>query len=139
MHAVPALHLLAVAAYAGFQWTVQVVVYRQFPRVADFVPYERAHQRLVSRVVGPLFAAQLVTTTLLLAVRPGGLPWAYPLASGALLGVVLALTAFVAVPLHGRLGHGFDEAAWRRLLRADAARTAAATVNAALALVVALR
>ena len=132
-----ACHLLAVGAYAGFQWTVQGVVYRQFPLVADFAPYERAHQQLIARVVGPLFLAQLVTTGWLLVARPHGAGW--PVVSAALLLVVLGSTAGAAVPLHRRLGDGFDQAAWRQLLRVDGVRTAAATLNAAVALVIAVQ
>jgi hypothetical protein len=48
------VHLVLTAAYAGFQWTVQVLVYRQFPLVppAAFAAYEAAHQRRVGFVVG---------------------------------------------------------------------------------------
>jgi len=59
VHTAPMLLLTAAAAYAGFQWTVHVVVYRQFSAVppAAFGEYERLHQRRISYVVGPLFVA----------------------------------------------------------------------------------
>lgn len=140
--AVPGLvlaHLVAVSAYAGFQWTVQVVVYPQFGGVPApaFGAYEEAHQRRVSRVVGPLFAAQLLTTGALLVARPPGVPPAPVVVSAVLLAVVLATTALGAVPQHRRLSAGWDAAAHRSLLRADAVRVAAATANVATVVVLA--
>jgi hypothetical protein len=131
-----AVHLLVVGAYAGFQWTVRILVYPQFAAVppAGFAGYERAHQRLVSRVVGPLFAAQAVTTGWLLVDRPAGTPPALVLAAAGLFGALLLVTAVVAVPLHRRLDAGWDPAAHRRLLRADALRVALASAGALVAL-----
>ncbi|MGY1734605.1 DUF1772 domain-containing protein [Geodermatophilus sp. SYSU D00684] len=123
------VHLALTAAYAGFQWTVRALVYPQFAQVpaAAFPAYERAHQRRVSRVVGPLFAGQGVTTLWLLAARPDGVPLLPVLVGGACLAVVLGVTALLAVPLHRRLGAGFDAGAFGRLLRADTVRALAAT------------
>ena len=60
-------------AYAGFQLTVRTVVYPQFARVPAqaFPAYERAHQRLVTPLVGVLFGALAVTTAGLLSWAPG--------------------------------------------------------------------
>ncbi|SDF01325.1 hypothetical protein SAMN05660662_0697 [Blastococcus aurantiacus] len=129
------VHLALTAAYAGFQWTVRFLVYPQFAQVPAeaFAGYERSHQRLVSRVVGPLFAGQGVTTLLLLAVRPAEVPLPPVLAGAACLAVVLGVTAFLAVPLHRRLDGGWDLAAHRRLLRVDGLRVAAATAGTAAA------
>lgn len=129
------VHLVLSAAYAGFQWTVRFLVYPQFARVpADaFAAYERSHQRLVTRVVGPLFAGQGVTTLLLLAVRPDGVPLLPVLAGAACLAAVLGVTAFLAVPLHRRLDICWDPAAHRRLLVVDGLRVVAATAGTACA------
>ena len=131
-----ALHLAVVSAYAGFQWTVQVLVYRQFPAVPTpgFTAYELAHQRRVSYVVGPLFLGMLATTSVLVLERPGGAPVWAAVVSAVLLAVVLGVTVLAAVPAHGVLGRGFDAAAHRALLRADVARVVAATLDALLAL-----
>jgi hypothetical protein len=132
-----AVHLALTAAYAGFQWTVRALVYPQFALVppAVFPAYERRHQQRVSRVVGPLFAGQAVTTLWLLADRPEGTPLTPVLAGAACLAVVLAATALGAVPQHRRLGSAWDEAAFRRLLRVDSGRAVAATAGTAAALV----
>ena len=136
-----AAHLLATVAYAGFQATVQVLVYRQFPAVpADAFPaYEAAHSRRIVPLVGVLFGACAVTTVALLAVRPHGVPLGAIIASAALFAVVLGATALLAVPEHRRLGSGFDTDAFRRLLRADLIRTVAASANAAVAFVLLVR
>lgn len=131
----PVLHLALTAAYSGFQWTVRGVVYPQFAEVPGpgFPAYERRHQQRIGRVVGPLFAGQLVTTTWLLVAPPPGVPVPAVLAGAACLGAVLVLTGLGAVPQHRRLSGGWDGEAFRRLLRVDTARVAAATVGAAAA------
>jgi hypothetical protein len=129
------VHLVFAAGYAGFQWTVQVLVYPQFELVpaAAFAEYERAHQRRVSFVVGPLFAGLTVTTAGVVLLRPAGTPWWSAVLAVLLLAVILGVTAFLAVPLHGRLAAGFDAASYRRLLHVDLVRAGAATGEAALA------
>lgn len=123
-------YALAAAAYAGFQLTVRLVVYPQLARVpaeaaADF---ERAHQRLITPLVGVLFGALALATAALLVAGPRGTG----LAAAALFGGVLAATAFGAVPQHTTLSRGFDPAAHRRLLRWDTVRVALALAQLAL-------
>ncbi|WNV73879.1 DUF1772 domain-containing protein [Geodermatophilus sp. DSM 44513] len=131
-----AVHLALTAAYAGFQWTVRALVYPQFALVPPgaFTAYERRHQQRISWVVGPLFAGQGVTTLWLLAARPAGTPLLPVLAGAACLAVVLGATALGAVPLHRRLGDGWDGGAHQRLLRVDTLRAVAATAGTAAAL-----
>jgi hypothetical protein len=134
-------HLLSTAAYAGFQWTVHQVVYPQLRAVPEsaFIDYERSHQRRIGYVVGPLFAALVATTSLLWITRPVGTSALLAALSTAALLVVLGITGLLAVPLHRRLEAGWDLAAYRRLLRVDAWRSAAATANVVVAAVLALR
>lgn len=126
--------LAAGAGYAGFQWTVHLVVYRQFAAVpaAAFAAYERAHQRRISALVAPLFAALVLSTGWLLIDRPAVVPGWAAAAAALLVAVIIGMTAFGAVPLHRRLGAGWDPQAHRRLLRVDLVRTLAATGVAAL-------
>jgi hypothetical protein len=130
--------VVASALYTGFHWTIRVLAYPQFAQVpADaFVPYERNHQRLVSIAVGPLFAALVVTALAVLVDRPDGTPLWEPILGVGLVGVILAVTALVAVPLHGRLGTGFDLRTHRRLLAVDAVRLGAAALTTAVAVAV---
>ena len=131
MSSIVVAHLLFVGGYAGFQWTVRALVYPQFAAVppSSFAAYESSHSRLVARVVGPLFAGQLVTTGWLLVDRPAGVALPAPLVSAGCLAVVLGVTALAAVPQHRVLGAGFDRAAYARLLRADDVRVVAASMN----------
>jgi hypothetical protein len=130
------VHLVVVCGYAGFQWTVRVLVYPQFAAVppAGFAAYERTHQTRVARVVGPLFAGQAVTTGWLLVDRPAGTSLPGVLVAAALYGALLLATGLLAVPLHRRLDAGWDAAAHRRLLRVDALRVGLATAGAGVAL-----
>ena len=129
------LYLLVTSLYAGCQWTVQVVVYRQFPEVpVDAFPrYERLHQRRITYLVGPLFGALVLSTGWLGLDRPPTVPGWAPAVAAALLAVVLGATAFLAVPQHRRLGVAWDPVAYRALLRADLIRVIAATTSLALA------
>lgn len=140
MVGVPAVliaYLVSTAAYAGFQWTVQSVVYRQFPSVpsAAFADYERQHQRRITVVVGPLFAALAGCVGWLAIARPPTVGWwAVGLAAG-LLAIILGLTAFLAVPMHRRLSAGWDEPAYCRLIQVDLIRAITATAQVVLAVV----
>jgi len=129
------LNLAATSAYAGFQWTIRVVAYPQLAEVPPpaFVPYVTAYQRRVTYLVGPLFAA-LIVTAALVAVDGSVAAWGR-VATVLLLAVVLGATAFAAVPQHSRLGRGWDAGAHRALLRADTVRVAAATLDVVVALV----
>jgi hypothetical protein len=132
----PLGYALVAAGYAGFQLTIRAVVYPQFARVpgAAFPAYEGAHQRSVTPLVGVLFGALAVTTAglLLLGPRPAGA------AAAVLLAALLGITAFGAVPQHGRLARTFDGEAHRRLLRWDSLRVVIALAQVALGVTVVL-
>src|SRR4051812_4452962 len=123
--------LIATAGYLGFQWTIRVLVYPQFALVgaAEFAAYERSHQRLVSRAVGPLFAGLVVASAAVAARPPADAARGLVLSAGGLTALILAVTALFAVPLHRTLSAGFDRGAHRRLLAVDTVRLAAAGAN----------
>lgn len=126
-------YAMAAAAYGGFQWTVHVVLYRQFPLVpADRFPsYARGHRLRVAAIVGPLFlflgasAAVLAATTGVPAAGRAGAPLLYA--------TLLAVTFAGALPQHRRLARGWDAPAYAALLRWDAVRLLLATAQAGLA------
>ena len=130
-------NVVSTAAYLGFQATVRVVVYPQFAHVpaGTFAAYVVEHQRRITYLVGPLFAA-LVLTTAAAFVRTGESVPAVTLfvQAGAVL-TVLAATALLAVPEHRRLGAGWDVPAYRRLLHADTIRLIAALLACVAAVV----
>ncbi|MEP6563175.1 MAG: DUF1772 domain-containing protein [Nakamurella sp.] len=134
------MFLTAAAAYAGFQLTVHVLVYRQFSAVpaAAFAGYERLHQRRISFVVGPLFAALLGTAGWLAIDRPAAIPVWLGLLPAVLVAAVLGSTALLAVPLHRRLSAGWDASVYRSLLRVDLFRTLIAGVTVVVGLTLAV-
>ncbi|WP_460603931.1 DUF1772 domain-containing protein [Jatrophihabitans fulvus] len=130
------LLLVATSLYAGFQWTVRLLVYPQFDAVPPdaFPAYERTHQHRVSVAVGPLFAFAGVAAITAFVARPG-------LASGAAAACVagvVAVTGLAAVPQHRTLSDGFVRTAFRRLLVVDTVRLALALGAVAAAVVYAL-
>ena len=139
MDALPLAHLVSACAYAGFQWTVRAVVYPQLATAgradpSGFAALTASHQRRTARLVGPLFAALVTTSALVVAAAPRtGLAWACAAATA----VVLAATAGGAVPQHRVLSGGFDAAAHRRLLRWDDVRVAAASAQVVCAVLLA--
>ena len=114
-------------SYLGFQLTVRVIVYPQFASVpaAAFAQYEARHQRLVTRVVGPLFVLDGIGCLAAFAARPS----ASAVMAGLGLLAVLLLTGLGAVPAHRALSRGFDAAVHRRLMTIDSVRLVAATVS----------
>ncbi|SHG85865.1 hypothetical protein SAMN05443575_2946 [Jatrophihabitans endophyticus] len=127
------LLLVATSLYAGFQWTIRVVVYPQFtavPREA-FHAYEAAHQRRVTVAVGPLFLFAGGAAVAAFVAGPG---WATGVAAVCVAGIVL-VTGLAAVPQHRRLGDGFVPAAHARLLAVDTARLVLALLAVAAAAV----
>jgi hypothetical protein len=131
-------HLAAACLYAGFQLTVRLVVYPQMSGVPAeaSAAYERAHQRRITPLVGVLFGT--LGLTVLLLQLDGDLPRGLTAPAAALYAVLLAVTAFGAVPQHAALSRGFAADAHARLLRWDSLRTAVALLQAGLAVALAL-
>lgn len=115
----------------GVIWTVQVVHYPLFGAVgeADFIGYHARHSTRISVVVIPLMLVELATTLGSVVVGSGSWRGLVPV------GVVWATTFLVSVPLHGRLGSGFDVRAHRALVVTNWIRTAAWTAHGAMLLV----
>jgi hypothetical protein len=123
------LELFSTLMLAGLIWTIQIVHYPLLARVgADvFIAYEREHCTRITWVVAPLMFLEL-TSNLALAYLSG---WD-PNVCGRL-GLVFIIwfsTAFIQVPLHRRLGAGYDASAIRSLVRTNWIRTAAWSARA---------
>jgi len=134
-----ACHLVAVGAYAGFQLTVNRVVYPQMTAAdrSGFARYEAGHRRRITPVVGLLFGAVAVTTGLLLL--DGALPRTATWTAAVLFALVLVVTWVGAVPQHAVLSEGFDAAAHARLMRWDALRLALAVGQVVTGVLLAVR
>lgn len=124
-------------ALVGLIWLVQLVQYPLFARIGDgsFVAYHGEHCRRITWIVAPLMATELVTAGLLLAApRTALLPAWAPWIGAALVAVVWLSTALIQVPLHNRLGQGFDPELHRRLVDTNWIRTIAWSVRGLLCL-----
>ncbi|GAB4211698.1 MAG: hypothetical protein OHK0013_33710 [Sandaracinaceae bacterium] len=121
-------------AMVGAIWIVQIVHYPLFARVgeAGWTSYERAHQSLITLVVGPLMLVEALTS-LGLALSPPTLVRPLEAWAGlALVAVAWLVTATVSVPLHGQLSAGFDGDAHRALVATNWIRTLAWSAHGAL-------
>lgn len=115
----------------GLIWTIQVVHYPLFGAVSEpsFIGYHARHSTRISVVVIPLMLVELVTTLGSVIVGTGH--WSGMLA----VAVVWATTFLISVPLHGRLGSGFDPRAHRALVVTNWIRTVAWTAHGAMLLI----
>lgn len=126
-------NLVACAALVGLIWTVQVVVYPQFARVgaAEWMDYHDAHSALITLVVGPLMLAEAALAAGLVVAAPAERR-IEALVSLALVVFAWAWTAFVSVPLHGKLDAGWDASLIQSLITTNWARTLAWSARLAL-------
>lgn len=129
---------VATWAMIGVIWLVQVLQYPMLARFSALEPATAAqeHQRRISYVVGPFMAAEGVTALWLLVDRPPGMSVISAWAAAALLGVALASTVAVQVPLHSKLAVAHDDDICRRLITTNWVRTAAWTARGVLLAVV---
>ena len=120
-------HVASTLFMVGLIWFVQVVHYPLFGQVGrDLFPgYELAHSQLTSLVVIPPMLLELMTTGLLLMVRPSGMSLREAWLGVVLLVIVWGSTFFLQVPRHGQLAAGFDEAAHAALVATNWVRTVA--------------
>ncbi len=124
-------HLVAVLFLVGLSWTVALVVYPGFVQAAAggaWTAFHAAHSRRITLAVAPAWAVEGLTVAGLLLERPAGVPFGWILLAAAAGAMTVLVTALGAVPLHTRLGDGFDHALHRRLERTHALRTLAWTV-----------
>ncbi len=116
------VHAGITMALAGVIWTVQRAIYPQFAAVGReaFAEFHRRYVRGITWVVGPLMGAEVATAAGLLWLGVRG-----PLFLGSLVLVAMiwAITVAVEMPLHRRLGTGFDATAHRQLVWMNWART----------------
>jgi hypothetical protein len=136
MQTVLLLHAAVTWALTGLVWTVQVVQYPLFAGAGrdGFRAYHEAHCRRISFVVGPLMLAEAATGVALLLAPPTGIPAILPGVGFALLLLNWLSTAFVQVPLHGRLARGFARRPHRALVATNWIRTVAWSVRSGIVL-----
>jgi hypothetical protein len=134
------LQAFATFAMTGLIWFIQVVHYPLFRGVGapGYAAYQDEHMRLTTLVVGPLMLLEAATAAWLAYERPSFVRPALAWTGLGLLAVIWLSTAFLSVPRHETLRHGFDASAHAALVATNWIRTAAWTARSGL-LLVALR
>jgi hypothetical protein len=131
------VHAAATLSMAGVIWIIQLVHYPLFGLVgtSGYALYHEGHTRRITWVVGPGMVVEAATAVLLVLRVPDGVPAWEPVAGLVAVGLLWLSTWLVQVPLHGRLGTGFDVGAHRALVRTNWFRTALWSARAVLVLV----
>lgn len=119
---------------AGIIWLVQLVVYpaMRFVGPERFSAHHAAHANHITLVVGPAMLIEAATAGWLLAYCPADVPFRTAAAGAVCVAAAFALTFFVSVPLHERLGAGFDAATIERLISTNWWRVVAWSGHAAI-------
>ena len=133
-------HAAATTGLAGLVWVVQVVVYPAFRAAGPTAAWPAVHAhhtRAMASVVTLPWAVQGATLAALLLRRPDGVPLGLLLVAGVLAATTVVVTGACSVPLHGRLGGGYDAVLTDRLIATNWLRTLAWTGGAACALTMA--
>ncbi len=115
-------------------WFVQLVQYPSFAKVHPdaFTDFHSFHSTRITLIVGPLMLAEAFSAVALV-LRPERYAETWEVWVGlGLVGLVWASTAFLQVPMHNRLGAGFDESAWRFLCNTNWIRTVGWSLRAVL-------
>jgi hypothetical protein len=130
------VHAAATWFMVGLIWFVQVVHYPLMGAVpgSDFSAYAAAHQRRTTWVVGPVMLMEAGSALLLVIVPhgPDGMPMRW--VGLTILAFIWVSTFVVQVPLHAKLGMGYDRAVWHRLVVTNWVRTIAWTARGVIAL-----
>lgn len=133
-------HAAATSFMTGLIWFVQVVHYPLFAGVGEdgYRRYQSSHMRRTTAVVGPVMLAEAAGAVLVLALDLGQMARYLAIAGACLLGVVWASTFLVQVPLHERLGRGFDRRTAAALVATNWIRTIAWTLRSIIAVALVL-
>ncbi|MEM8608853.1 MAG: hypothetical protein AAGF92_17240 [Myxococcota bacterium] len=120
-------------AMTGIIWFVQLVQYPSFGEVdaASFPSFHAHHSTTITPIVAPLMIVEAFTAVTLFWASEGIPRWQLWFGLGLVV-LAWASTFFLQVPLHQRLGGGFDSQAWQALVRTNWVRTFAWSARAAL-------
>ena len=121
-------HLCCTWALVGLIWTIQLVVYPQFFRIApaEFGDFHFAHCRRIGILIAPLVLVEFGSAVWLLIVGRRGI--LFEVSIGLLLLNGLSTAVFQA-PMHLKLMQGFDAPTVRRLIGTNWVRTISWTLR----------
>ena len=130
-------HLAATLFMCGLIWTIQVVHYPLFDRVAPerFAEFARSHAGRIAAVLMVPWGIEILTTVLLVLAPPPGVAGWLPWLGLILTAGIIAITGLASAPLHSRLGDGFNADVHRALVGTNWLRTALWSARGVLAIV----
>ncbi len=118
------IHFGATGFMVGLMWTIHVVHYPLFALVNEpYRPFQEAHMSRITALLALPWGIEVLTAVGLLLAAAAGQQRTLSIAGIVLVGLVLAITAFGAAPIHGQLVDQFDADLHQRLLRVDLIRT----------------
>ena len=134
--AVLLVYVAATLYMAGVNWFLQVVHHPLYDRIGrdGFATYETAYNRLIGPVIILPSLVAILAALALLVQRPAGAPLWLVLVALVLLAMTIISTVALQAPQHAILSRGFDERAYRTLLRTQWIRTLAWTAGGIVAL-----
>lgn len=129
-------HAGATLYLVGVIWIVQILHYPLLESVgADgYAKYHKRHASRITPVVAPAMILELLTAIYFVFVSFEAVGVYYFWLGLSLVLIIWLSTFLVQVPLHEKLGAGFELDAQRRLVRTNWIRTAAWTLRGALIL-----
>ena len=127
------MHVLALATslmMTGLIWLVQVVHYPSFHHIdqTQFRQFSTFHTQNITYIVMPMMAVELLSSLVLVIRNPDP----FNLSMIALLAIIWLSTAFISVPCHNQLAHGYNAEVVDHLIRTNWIRTIAWTIKSAL-------
>jgi len=130
------LHVGTTLYLVGVIWVVQILHYPLLAHVgADgYAAYHNLHTSRITPVVAPAMIAELLTAIYFAFAGFEKIDWGYFWFGLSLVLIIWASTFFVQVPLHEKLGGGFDTDVQRRLVLTNWTRTIFWTLRGALVL-----
>lgn len=132
---------LVVTLYlSGLIWCIQIVHYPLMSRIESerFAEFHREHSHRISSIVIVPMVLELMLSLTLAACVPIGVAPALPSFGLVLTAIIWISTFGIQVPLHKKLGNGFDARAHRLLVRSNWVRTIAWSLRAAIAVGIAV-
>ena len=129
-------NLASTFCLCGIIWIIQLVHYPFFSQIGaeNFQKFHQSHSFWITPVVAPLMIAELVTSFLILFYPPADLNYKLLIFAFILTLITWASTAFLQVPLHNKLAHGFDADAHAALVNTNWIRTIAWSLRGVLLL-----
>lgn len=119
----------------GLIWVMQIVHYPLFAEVGEttYRGFQADHMTRISKLLAVPWAAEVLSAIALVFLAPTSRLRTAAIIGLGLVGLVAAITAFGAAPVHGGLLDGFDGDAHRRLLTINWTRTLVWTARGILA------